>query len=72
MRVTGDALIIGLNDGRSVTVPLEWFPRLAHGEPRARQNWEIVEGGEGVRWPELEEEIRVASLLGKAVTAGRR
>ena len=64
VQVTTDSLVIGLADGRDVKVPLEWFPRLARGEPQALRNWELVGSGEAIRWPDLEENIRVESLLG--------
>ena len=65
--VTEDALIADLADGRTITVPLAWFPRLAHGTPAERNNWRLIAGGEGIHWPELDEDISVESLL-----AGRR
>ena len=65
--VTDDALIADLADGRTITVPLAWFPRLAHGTPAERNNWRLIAGGEGIHWPELDEDISVESLL-----AGRR
>ena len=65
--VSEDALIVDLADGRTITVPLAWFPRLAHGSASERQSWRLAGGGEGIHWPELDEDISVASLL-----AGRR
>ena len=65
--VTGDALVADLVDGRTITVPLAWFPRLAHGTPTERDNWRLIAGGEGIHWPALDEDISVESLL-----AGRR
>ena len=65
--VTEDALIADLADGRTITVPLAWFPRLAHGAPAERNNWRLIAGGEGIHWPELDEDVSVESLL-----AGRR
>jgi hypothetical protein len=62
-----EALIVDLADGRTITVPLVWFPRLAHGTPAERANWRLVGGGAGIHWPDLDEDISVASLL-----AGRR
>ena len=62
-----DDLSVDLADGRTITVPLAWFPRLAHGTPAERANWRLIGGGEGIHWPELDEDISVASLL-----AGRR
>jgi len=65
--VSDDALVADLADGRTITAPLAWFPRLAHGTPAERVNWRLIAGGEGVHWSDLDEDISVASLL-----AGRR
>jgi uncharacterized protein DUF2442 len=65
--VSDDALAVDLTDGRTITVPLAWFPRLAHGTPAERGNWRLIGNGEGIHWPELDEDISVDSLL-----AGRR
>jgi hypothetical protein len=64
---SGEALIVDLADGRTITVPLAWFPRLAHGTPAERANWRRIGGGVGIHWPDLDEDISVESLL-----AGRR
>lgn len=61
--VTEDTLLVDLVDGRSVSVPLSWYPRLAHGTPAERRNWRLIGRGEGVHWPELDEDISVAGLL---------
>jgi hypothetical protein len=52
---TDDALVVELSDGRSSTVPLAWFPRLAQGTAVERQNWRLIGKGEGIRWPDLDE-----------------
>jgi len=65
--VSDEALVVDLADGRTITVPLAWFPRLAHGTTAERANWRFIGGGEGVHWPDLDEDISVESLL-----AGRR
>jgi hypothetical protein len=62
-----EALIVDLADGRTITVPLAWFPRLTHGTPAERANWRRIGGGVGIHWPDLDEDISVESLL-----AGRR
>jgi hypothetical protein len=62
-----EALIVDLADGRTITVPLAWFPRLAHGTPAERANWRFIGRGAGIHWPDLDEDISVESLL-----AGRR
>jgi hypothetical protein len=54
-------------DGRTISVPLAWFPRLARGAPRDRADWRLIAAGEGIHWPDLDEDISVESLL-----AGRR
>ena len=63
VKVTEDALTIDLADGRTVTVPLSWYPRLAHGTPAERTNWRLIGRGEGVHWPDLDEDINVAGQL---------
>ena len=65
--VKDDALVVDLADGRTITVPLAWFPRLAHGTPEECANWRLIGNGEGIHWPDLDEDISVESLL-----AGRR
>ncbi len=65
--VTEDNLIIDLNDGRSISVPLAWYPRLLHGTADERNNWRWIGDGEGIHWPDLDEDISVENLLlGKA------
>jgi hypothetical protein len=61
--VTEDALVVDLVDGRTVSVPLPWYPRLAHGTPTERANWRLLGRGEGIHWPDLDEDISVAGLL---------
>ena len=58
-----DALSVTLTDGRVVSAPLVWFPRLAHASPRQRSEWELIGGGIGVHWEAGDEDISVASLL---------
>src|ERR1700726_2935721 len=61
--VSDDALVADLTDGRTITVPLAWFPRLARGTPTERANWRLIAGGEGIHWPDLDEDISVERLL---------
>ncbi len=61
--VTEDTLCVDLNDGRTVSVPLAWYPRLLHGTPKERNNWRLIGGGEGIHWPDLDEDISVESLI---------
>ena len=58
--VSEDALVAELADGRTITVPLAWFPRLAHGTAAERANWRLIAGGEGIHWPDLDEDISVS------------
>jgi hypothetical protein len=59
IKVTNDALIVELRDGRSVSVPLTWYPRLAEGRPAERRNWELIGPGTGIHWPDLDEDISI-------------
>ena len=61
--VTDDALIVDLSDGRTLSVPLAWFPRLLHGTPAERNHWRLIGAGEGVHWPDLDEDISVENLI---------
>jgi hypothetical protein len=63
VRVTGEELIVDLVDGRTVTVPVQWYPRLANGTPAERRNWRLIGRGEGIHWPGLDEDIGVEDLL---------
>lgn len=65
--VGNESLVVELSDGRTITVPVTWFPRLFHGSLAERSNWRLIGSGEGIHWPDLDEDISVASLL-----AGRR
>jgi hypothetical protein len=60
---TDEALTADLADGRTIVVPLAWFPRLAHGTPQERANWRLIGGGVGIHWPDLDEDISAESLL---------
>lgn len=59
-----DAFVVHLEDGRSLTVPIEWFPRLRDATSEQRSRWELIGPGFGIRWPDLDEDISVAGLLG--------
>jgi hypothetical protein len=60
---TDSALHVTLADGREVAVPLEWLPRLRDATPAARANWRLIGRGQGIHWPDLDEDVSVASLL---------
>jgi len=65
--IRGGKLIVDLADGRTIIVPLEWYPRLVYGSRKERQNWQILADGDTIEWPDLDEHIGVEGLL-----AGRR
>ena len=65
--VTENTLVVDLVDGRTITVPLTWYPRLAYGTPAERVRWRFIGDGEGIHWPDLDEDLSVEGLL-----AGRR
>jgi len=58
-----DSLVITLTDGRTVSAPLSWFPRLVSASKRELKKWELIGGGIGIHWETLDEDISVASLL---------
>lgn len=57
------ALRVVLADGRELSVPVEWFPRLGDGSQTARDNWRLIGVGEGIHWPDLDEDISVMNLI---------
>jgi hypothetical protein len=61
--VSDDDLTVHLADGRAITVPLVWFPRLLNATAAARSNWELLGDGEGIHWPEADEDLSVEGLL---------
>ena len=62
-----NSMTVFLDDGRALSIPLSWYPRLLHGSPQERQHFELIGDGEGIHWPALDEDISVEGLL-----AGRR
>jgi hypothetical protein len=61
--ITDEALSVDLADGRTISVPLAWYPRLLYGAPAERKHWELIGDGEGIHWPELDEDLSVEGLL---------
>lgn len=61
--VSEDELTVSLADGRRISVPLAWFPRLLHASPAQRSNWELLGDGEGIHWPDVDEDLSVAGIL---------
>lgn len=62
---TDDAMLVTLTDGRQVSAPLEWFPRLRTAKARQHKNWRLIGGGVGIHWEDLDEDISVPSLLAR-------
>jgi len=63
VRVTEDTLSVDLSDGRTISVPLEWFPRLVQATAEERNNWRLIGRGHGIHWEDLDEDISVEGLL---------
>ncbi len=63
LAITEDTLSVELSDGRSIAVPLSWFPRLLHGTAEERGRWRLIGQGRGIHWPDLDEDISVEGLL---------
>lgn len=61
--VTDDALSVELSDGRTISVPLAWFPRLLHATKEERNNWRLIGRGQGIHWGDIDEDISVENLL---------
>ncbi len=60
---TDDTLVVDLADGRTLSVPLAWYPRLQHGTVAERENWRFIGRGTGIHWPDLDEDISVEGLV---------
>ena len=63
VRVTDDTIVVDLVDGRQLLVPTRWFPRLQHATPAERADLELLGGGCGIHWPQLDEDLSVQGLL---------
>jgi len=63
VRFTDDALIVALSDGREISAPLEWFPRLRDATSKQRKNWRLIAKGIGIHWEDVDEDIAVSTLL---------
>ena len=62
-QVNDDTLSADLSDGRTISVPLAWYPRLSHGTSEERNHWRLIGNGSGIHWPDLDEDISVENLL---------
>ena len=63
IQVSNDRLTVDLIDGRTLSVPLEWYPRLFHGEPEERNEFQLIANGLGIYWPRLDEDISIQNLI---------
>lgn len=63
VNISSTALTVDLDDGRSVSVPLSWFPRLGNGTPKEQEQWRLIGGGHGIHWEALDEDISVEGLI---------
>ena len=63
VRVTSETLTVSLKDGRVISVPIVWFPRLANATPKERKNWRVSGGGFGIHWPDVDEDLSTEGLL---------
>jgi hypothetical protein len=63
VRCTRDSLRVDLLDGRTIIVPLAWYPRLLHATAQQRAKWKVAGGGYGIHWPEIDEDFSVEGLL---------
>lgn len=63
VEITDDTFTVELSDGRTISAPLAWYPRLLHATSQERRNWRLIGKGQGIHWQDLDEDIRVESLL---------
>ena len=63
VELTEDTLSVGLMDGRTITVPLAWYPRLLHATLTQRERWQVAGGGYGIHWPDVDEDLSTEGLL---------
>lgn len=72
VQCTDNELIVALSDGRTLSVPLAWFPRLASASVSAREDFELLGDDQGIHWPQLDEDISVPGLLAGRASIERR
>jgi hypothetical protein len=68
VRVTAESLSVDLTDGRRLSVPLAWYPRLMNGTQKERSNWRLIGEGDGIHWPDLDEDVSVEAMLAGRVS----
>ena len=72
VRFDEDAISVDLMDGRTITAPLAWYPRLMEATPKQRSNWQIAGAGYGIHWPDVDEDLSTEGLLRGAPAPNRR
>ena len=71
--ISADTITVALSDSRAISVPLDWYPRLGHATQAERCNWRLIGSGEGIHWPDLDEDISVEGLIaGRPSAEGRQ
>jgi hypothetical protein len=70
VEVSDEALTVQLKDGRTISVPLMWYPRLYRASPKQRNNWKIAGGGYGIHWPDIDEDLSTEGMLRGAPAPG--
>lgn len=70
VEVTDDALVVSLADGRIVSVPLAWYPRLQNATPAQRSRWQVAGAGFGIHWPDVDEDLSIDGILAGRPAAG--
>ena len=63
LEIRQGTLSVDLADGRTIAVPLDWFPRLSHATAQERNTWRLIAGGRGIHWPQIDEDISTANLV---------
>lgn len=71
VRISEDTLTVDLMDGRTISVPLVWYPRLLSGTPKQQSNWKVCAAGYGIHWPDLDEDLSTEGLLRGAPAPAR-
>jgi hypothetical protein len=71
VRITDETLTVDLADGRTLSVPIAWYPRLLDARPEQRANWKLAGGGFGIHWPDIDEDLSSAGLLRGAPAPAR-
>jgi hypothetical protein len=63
VQITEDTLTVELDDGRTLSVPIAWYPRLQHATPKEKENWRLIGGGQGIHWESIDEDISVQGII---------